>query len=234
MPDLFKGGTLDMSTSPLEAAAGTPLWGDCIVNHVAVVVTLVLIIIELTDIIRLYPSLLRCLQRWKGNLELEHSVSLARTRNTVALVAAMAFCLIADRWELVAPSFKMSLPQVWQLPVTAGLLAGAALLRRLLFFATKYRSKTSEFASAFRHIVFNYLILMVSVLLVAVLVLVPLKVPQTTVSSIMYAIVGMFILLHLVRTGQFLSSRCGTLATILYLCALEILPLGILIFVCTL
>ena len=88
MPDLFKSGTLDMSTEPLQYVADTLRWGDVMVNRIAVMVTIILLILELPDLIRLYPQLLRCLSRWKGNLELEHSVSLARTRNNVALVAA--------------------------------------------------------------------------------------------------------------------------------------------------
>lgn len=234
MPDLFKDGTLEMSTSPLEKIASDTLWQDCIVNRAALIVTLILLLLELTDIIRLYPSLLRCIPLWKGNLELEHSVSLARTRNTIAFIMGLCICLIADRWALVAPSFKTALPAAWQLAVTTGLLAGTLLLRRLLFYLTKFRSTTSEYASTFRHIIFNYMVILLgSLMLLTVVLLVAARVNGLTVRNILYAEAALFYLLHLVRTGQFLRSRCGVLSTILYLCALEIMPAGILIFVCT-
>ena len=93
MPELFKGGFLHMATDPLAQSGAPQLWADCTVNRWAVVVALILLIIELSEILRIYPHLLRCLSRWKGNADLEHSVSLARTRNTVAFVFGIIFCL---------------------------------------------------------------------------------------------------------------------------------------------
>ena len=234
MPDLFKEGVLNMSTEPLGPSAGAPLWEECAVNHWAVVLVLVFFVLELADLIRLYPDLLRCLGRWKGNLDLEHSVSKARTRNTIALVSGLAMCLVADRWGLVAPSFKLVLPAEWQLAVTSGLIVGTVLLRRLLYLGSNFRSLTSEFSQTLRHTIYNYLILLVSLMLVSVVLMVALKVPDTAARAVLYVEAALFYVIHLVRTGQILRSRFGTLATILYLCALEILPVGILIFACTL
>ena len=234
MPDLFRGGTLDMSTEPFSRIAGELQWGDILVNRIAVMTTLVLLILEIPDLIRLYPQLLRCLSRWKGNLELEHSVSLARTRNNVALVAGITVCLIADRWSLADPSFRQAAPPEFKLAITAGLLVGTAVLRRLVFIATKFRSLTSEYASTLRHTFFNYLILLTSLVLVTALVTAALQLPDTTVRHILYAEGAVFYLIHLIRSMQILRYGCGILATFLYLCALEILPVGILIFTCTL
>lgn len=233
MPDLFKSGTLDMSTEPLQYVADTLRWGDVMVNRIAVMVTIILLILELPDLIRLYPQLLRCLSRWKGNLELEHSVSLARTRNNVALVAGVAMCLIADRWMLANPSFRMDVPAALRLAVTAALLMGTALLRRLVYVATKFRSLTNEYASTLRRTVFNYLILLVSLMLVTVLAAAAFRAPDAVVRNVLYAECAVFYLVHLIRFTEILRSRCGILATFLYLCALEILPVGILIFTCT-
>ena len=233
MPELFRGGTLEMSVTPLERVPGDMLWGDCAVNRLSLMVAIVLFILELSDLFRLYPHLLRCIPRWKGNLELEHSVSLASTRNTFAYVTGLCLVLVADRWGLVSPSFRTELPPEWRLALTGALLAGTLLLRRLLFFATKFRSARSEFASAFVHIVFNYLILLASLMLLTVVLLAAVRVNDLTVRNILYAEAAVFWLLYLLRTGEFLRSRCSSLATFLYLCALEILPVGILILVCT-
>ena len=159
MPELFKGGFLHMATDPLAQSGAPQLWADCTVNRWAVVVALILLIIELSEILRIYPHLLRCLSRWKGNADLEHSVSLARTRNTVALVFGIIFCIIADRCGLVAPTFKLRLPPGWQLAVTTGLIAGATLIRRIAYLCSKFRSSTSEYAMTVRHSIYNYLIL---------------------------------------------------------------------------
>lgn len=234
MPDLFRGGTLDMSTEPFSRIAGELQWGDILVNRIAVMTTLVLLILEIPDLIRLCPQLLRCLSRWKGNLELEHSVSLARTRNNVALVAGISVCLIADRWSLADPSFRQAVPAELKLAITAALLTGTVVLRRLIFIATKFRSLTSEYASTLRHTFFNYLILLTSLVLVTALAAAALRLSDGTVRHILYAEGAVFYLNHLIRSMQILRYGCGILATFLYLCALEILPVGILIFTCTL
>ena len=226
MPDLFRSGTLDMSTEPLQYVADTLKWGDVMVNRIAVMVTIILLILSLPDLIRLYPQLLRCLSRWKGNLELEHSVSLA-------LVGGVALCLIVDRWQLVNPSFRLDVPPSLQLAVTAALLMGTALLRRLIYVATKFRSLTNEYASTLRHTVFNYLILLTSLMLVTVLLAAALRAPDPVIRNVLYAECAVFYLVHLIRFTEILRFRCGILATFLYLCALEILPAGILVFTCT-
>ena len=233
MPDLFRSGTLDMSTEPLEYVARTLQWGDVMVNRIAVMVTIILLIMTLPDLIRLYPQLLRCLSRWTGNLELEHSVSLARTRNNVALVAGVAVCLIADRWQLADPSFRQAAPESFRLAITSALLMGTALLRRLFYVATKFRSLTNEYAATLRQTIFNYLILLTSLMLVTVLLLAALRAPDIVVRNVLYAECAVFYLVHLIRFTEILRFRCGILATFLYLCALEILPIGILAFTCT-
>ena len=233
MPDLFRSGTLDMSTEPLQYVADTLKWGDVMVNRIAVMVTIILLILSLPDLIRLYPQLLRCLSRWKGNLELEHSVSLARTRNNVALVGGVALCLIADRWQLVNPSFRLDVPPSLQLAVTTALLMGTVLIHRMIYLATKFRSLTNEYASTLRHTAFNYLILLTSLMLVTVLIAAALRAPDPVIRNVLYAECAVFYLVHLIRFTEILRFRCGILATFLYLCALEILPIGILVFTCT-
>ena len=233
MPELFRAGELNMSTEPLVAAGGPVEWADCAVNHWAVILALFVLALGLADLIRLFPNLLRCLPLWKGNLDLEHSVSMARTRNYIALAAGLAFCIMADRWGLVAPSFKLKLAPEWHLPVTIGLLGGTVVLRRLAYLTSRFRSRTSEYSSTLRHTLYNYLILLTAFMLASVVLMVALRLQDIVVQTVLYVECAVFYLIHLVRTSQIFGSRYGSLATILYLCALEILPVGILIFVCT-
>ena len=223
-----------MSTSPLPQPETIQLWSDCLVNRLAALAVMVLLLVEILDLIRLYPHLLRCMPLWKGNVELEHSVSTARTRNTVAFVMALVCCILADRWELISPSFKMQVPVQWRLALTSALLLGAVLLRRLAYLASPYRSLTSEHALTLRHALFNYFILLVSLMLVSAILMLAFRAPDAVVRKVLLIESAFFAFVHLLRTGQILASRCGTFATFLYLCALEILPIGILVFVCTL
>ena len=233
MPELFQQGTLEMSTTPLESAAQSVLWGDVTVNRVAVIAVLVLLVVEIYDIIHLVQPLLRCVPFWKANVELEHSVSMARTRNTVSFVCGLAFCVVASRFSLLSPSWMAAIPAQWHLAVTTGLLFGFVLLRSFLYLLTPLRSSSSEFSSSVRHAFYNYTIIFVLLALLSTLVLVAARVPQGIVRVILTVEAAILYLLDIRRTAQILSSRYGVFPTILYLCALELLPAGILILTCT-
>ncbi len=221
-----------MPTVPVPHEAVSLAWGDSIVNRIAVIVTLILFLVEFSDLIRLFPHLLRCVSRWKGNLELEHSVSVAVTRNTVALAMSMVLCLIADRWMLPYSSLRASLPVDWRLLFAVGAIGSYLLLRWLFYLATPFRSRISEYATCLRHSVYNYQILLSSLMLVSVLLLMAFGVADNSIRIVLLIETGMFTALYLERIRQIFASHCSILATILYLCALEILPLGILGFVC--
>lgn len=209
-------------------------WSDCALNRVAVIAALVLLLLALNDIIRLMPMLLRCVMFWKSNITLEHSLSQARTRNNIAAVTILAFSILADRWGLIAPSFKTALPQLWQLPVTLGLVLGYFLVRRLAYQASRFRLPNNDYCKTLRSSVYNHQIILTLLMLVTALPLAAFKVPGDIVKLVLLIEVAIVTLIHYVRTEQILASRCSIIITFLYLCALEILPLGILVFVCTL
>ena len=233
MPELFSQSTLHMSTSPLEQAASGYLWGGILVNRIAVIVALVLLVVELMDIILLFPHLLRCVPVWKANVELEHSVSLSRTRNTVALVCGVMFCVVADRYSLLDPSWRASAAPEYQLALTAALLFGAVLLRRLLYLMSPLRSRTSEFACTVRHALYNYSILFCVLAVLSTVIMEAARVPAAAGRVVLTVEAAILYLLDIMRTVQILGSRYGVFRTILYLCALELLPMGILIMTCT-
>ena len=233
MPELFQSSNLHMSLVPLDQAAGGMMWGEFLTNRVAVIIALVLLLVEILDIIRLAPALLRCVPLWKGNMELEHSVSMARTRNTVAIVLALMVSIVADRFDVLNPSWRALVPPMWRIAVTIGLMTAFALLRRLLYLISPFRSKTAEYACTVRHTFYNYFILFAVLMIVTGVLLGAFKVPDASVRAILLAEAAAVGLLSLLRTGQILRSRYGVFATILYLCALEILPVAALILTCT-
>ena len=233
MPELFYQGTLQMSTSPLTQAASGLLWSEILVNRIAVIVALVLLVIEIRDIILLAPSLFRGLVIWKANVELEHSVNLSRTRNTVALVSAVLFCIIADRYSLFDPSWRAIAPAGLQLALTAAIIVGFVFIRDIFYLISPLRSRTSEFACTVRHAIYNYFILYVLLALVSTVLLEAFGAPAAVGRVVLIVEAAVAYLIDITRTAQILSSRYGVFPTILNLCALELLPLGILILTCT-
>lgn len=233
MPELFYQGVLQMSASPLAQTATELLWSEVVVNRIAVIVALALLVIEIRDIILLGPSLLRGIVIWKANVELEHSVNLSRTRNTVALVCGVLFCIIADRYSLLDPSWRAAAPAGLQLALTAAVIVGFVAVRDIFYLISPLRSRTSEFACTVRHAFYNYFILYVLLALVSTVILEAFGASAAVGRVVLTVEATLAYLIDITRTAQILSSRYGVFPTILYLCALELLPLGILILTCT-
>ncbi|MBO4566775.1 MAG: DUF4271 domain-containing protein [Bacteroidales bacterium] len=232
MPDLFSS-KLEMSTVPLPQEASAVLWSDILVNRVAVILAIVLLLIEISDILILIPHLFRCLPFWKGNMELEHSVSVSRTRNTVALVAVVLFCVVADAYSLFDPSWRTLAPPEYSLLLTAAIVTGFFVIRGLFYLVSPLRSRTAEFACTVRHTFFNYFILFALLAVVTAVLMAALGAGVRAARVVLIVEASAFYLFNILRTSQILSSRYGVFATFLYLCALEFLPAGILIVTCT-
>ena len=232
MPDLFSS-TLEMSSTPLPQQASGMLWSDILPNRIAVVVAAVLLLIEIADILMLFPHLMRCIPFWKGNMELEHSVSVSRTRNTVALLAGLLFCLAADSCSLLDPSWREMAPPWARLGITAAIIIGFALLRGLFYLISPLRSRSSEFACTVRHTFFNFFILYAFLAVLSAILMAAVGIGARAARVVLIAEAAVVYLVDIVRTTQILSSKYGVFATILYLCALEFLPAGILIATCT-
>ena len=61
-----------------------------IISGLAVLSTLVFLF-NIRSFTRILPALVRCLVRWKSNLELENSLQLSRSRNLVATLLFIPF-----------------------------------------------------------------------------------------------------------------------------------------------
>ena len=233
MADFFRQGSLEMQTSIPDAAASALQWGDFIVNRLSALVAVLLWLVIMMDYLRMLPQIWDCLSRWKGNISLEHSISQARTRNVLAMACALPFLLMADRFRMFDPDFWHFIPANLSLAATAGVLMAFLLIRRTLYAFIRRGKMSSEEYSALRHTLFNHFIIMVPLMLLAVGIMTLANVPDSTVRTVLLVMCLILWLGSFLRSGQILASRCTGFSTILYLCALEILPVGIMIFAST-
>ena len=121
MDEIFRSGTLEMSSIPLEVLE-TPLrWSDVLTNRILIIVSMVLIMHHLLDLFRLTPPLLYSYSRSRGAEALEQSLGTARVRNMIALSLTLPFCLILDRFQALRPAYMDAVPAAWSVPVTIGL-----------------------------------------------------------------------------------------------------------------
>ena len=170
-----------------------------------------------------------CLIRGKESLNLEASVKLSLDRDALALAMIIPFCIVSFRYRLYSPGFLEGMSDNAVLGVYFGVFATFLLLRSLmtwLFRPQKMPKKTyvaADKSSRSFFIVYTLTLLaMGAVFSVADL--------QDALSRNAMLWVSAFIyLLFLIRKTQIFSTSCSVFAGFLYLCALEMIPTGILV-----
>lgn len=226
--ELFLQGRLEMSSSPIAVEELAPLWGDILVNKILIVVSVLLFILMLKDIIKLTPALAYTLQQKHGSLSLEYNISISRIRNWTALVCIIPFCLIADRYGLYTPDFWEEIPQKWSSVAHLAVFCAFYMVRAFLHSAIRPPKMHSEDLATFRHSPRNYFIILVFIEILSCLLMSIAGLPEGTCRLVILIESALIYLLCLIRSGQILRPHCGGLATILYLCGLEMIPVVIL------
>ena len=187
MDEIFRSGTLEMSSTPLEAVVEPSLWTDVLTNRILLVLSLVLILHHLLDLFRLTPPLLYSYIRSRG--------------------------------------------AEWSAPATIGLILAYLILRRLCYLFFRLNRLDKKTATLARHNLYNYLMLVLPILLLQAAVMVLVHVPDETACSVMrWTLIAVWVF-AIGRTGQILHAHCSGFSTFLYLCALEILPASVLVAV---
>lgn len=225
LSDIFRSaGTAVMSQTPVATLDSAAIWGDLLTNKILILAATALMLINLLDTMRIFPQLLFCLRRPYGSETLEHSVSLARMRNNTAAVCVIPFCLMVDHAALFRPQLWDMIPAMWSSAATVVLLLAYLALRDIMFSAFRMRRIGLEASGAARHCQWNFFILLCILMLVSCGISVCLGLPATVTRKVYLVEIGLFFLISLLRTSQIFGSHCSGLQTILYLCALEILP----------
>lgn len=200
-----------------------PLWTESAFNRSAVVVAVVLMLLCLRGFFFILPMLHGCLVRRRGNLELEHSVSISRVRNRCAFCLFPSFVLIADRYCLVSPR---------GLAFTAGILVAYLLLRAglsALFFVFNRGRTDCETRNAARRCLYNFFCLFMIPFTATLGLMVLAGAEDASVRTVMVVELAIVWAFALLRENHFLGNYCSRVATFLYLCSSELLPAALAI-----
>ena len=202
-------------------------WGSYLLNDIVMVASAGIFALSLGNLYRIAPALLRCTSIWRTSFSFERNLQLARTRDLVALTLILPFCIVADLFSLREPALLGKCPVQWHFAATLGLFAAFCLLRTLahLFILCRPGTNNNNLKVAFRSdrntfIVWGCLAVLTA-LIVAVLPLGEEAVKR--VFMIENAVVYAF---HLCRKSFILRSDHRLFPTFLYLCALELIPVG--------
>ena len=226
--EALRSGTLQMGADPGVAAVQTS-WSDSPLNAALLVLFALLMIVNLRNFLDILPSLVDCIFRWKANLNLEDNIHLGLSRNYSALIAFIPFCLLSDRLGLFKLKLFNFLPEGFSVIGVIAVVLAYAILRRLIYAFLSIRARRPDTFRAVHFSSFNYFIIATLLLIVVALILLLFRCPDHAAKVVGICTVGVVYLLSFVRKKQIFSSFCAPIQTILYLCALEVLPTGLLI-----
>lgn len=232
----FTGGRLMLipqeDFQSATAAAGNAIHAPGLTDSLPVTILIIILtlvcIANLRTFIRTMPSLVACMVRWKENVNLENSVMLSLSRDRVFHILVIPFCILATSRGLYSPEFLAGMEPVYGFLATTGIFLLYLLLRKTLawiFRSKKMNQKTYSFAArSFR----TFFIIIAVVTLATSGIMHAINAPESISRQILLYEIALVYLLFMFRKTQIFNNSCSLISAILYLCALEFLPTGIL------
>lgn len=226
--EAFSSGSLLMPAGPacteiLEA----DVWTADPVNIAFLAISL-LSLLYLRRLVRVLPWLFRGMFSFRKLVGMQQSMRLVRERNSLTPLMCFCLCLLASGFGIYFPSYFQGLLPGMRTVCTMATVLLAVLLRLLfLSFLRPSLFLSEETLSVANHCANDFVILASAILIPLCPVLSLLGVAPLIIRMIAYCLMLLLFVLFLVRKGQFLSRGCKQVNTILYLCSLEILPVGV-------
>ena len=192
-------------------------------------ISFLIVLLLLRRLVNVYPSLLACLIRGKESINLEASVKLSRDRDRITYAMIVPFCLVACRYRLYETSFLEGASENRLLAMYFLIFAGYILFRMLVMWLFRPHKMPQKVYRTAGRASYTFFVILTLLLLVMGGVMSFLKIDESTVRLAMLWVSAVIYVLFLFRKTQIFCSSCSVFTAFLYLCALEILPTGILV-----
>ena len=189
----------------------------------------ILFLLNMRSFLKIVPSLWDCVVRWKGNLDLEDSLQLSRSRNWIVAILFIPLCMVVYSHGLYDPDIASGLQPALRLTVVIGALLCYLLLRAFLNWQLEMHNYRSKTFTAANHSFYNYAIILFFLLFLAGAALNAFSPDERLTRSILVWIIALSYLFYIIRRGQIFASACNPFTTFLYLCSLELLPTAALV-----
>ncbi len=199
-----------------------------IFDILALISTLMFITL-LKRLVNIFPSIASCMTRWKENVNIEASVKNSYDRNMIALAMVIPFCLTVERFRLYDLPFMEGMGENLRIATVFGIFAAYFLIRFLAYLMVhtrKGRKKTYDIAYRSS---FTFFIVLTLSLVTTGGILSFIGIDNGIIRSAMLWISAVIYTFFLLRKTQIFISSFSIFTSFLYLCALEIIPTGILI-----
>ena len=219
----------------LNQAAGDSVqfnaWGSTPFLEILIVLSTVIVILNIRNVISLLPLLFDCLIHWRGCLNIESSVRSIRARDIVAASLILPFCLMCNRYGIICDP---SIGTVKSLLITIGVFLLWIIVRLVLTHVIRPPRRSRDTWASAANSVNSFFVMTTMAALVTCCVMVFLNCEEISIHKAILIIITFFYAVAVIRKAQILGSAYGGLSIILYLCALEVVPTGLLIAGCSL
>lgn len=193
-----------------------------------VLISLLVMITLLRSLVNIFPSLAACIVRVKESFNIDASIKLQRDRNILSLASGLPFCLIVFSFGLYSPEFMTGLGPEAALGLTIGIFLMYTMLRTLLRTVTRPRKAQATYATA-ATAAYTFFIILTLALFCTGGVMTIFNADSGSIKNAMIWVSSLIYIIFLIRKVQIFASSYNYFTVFLYLCALEIIPTGVLI-----
>ena len=183
----------------------------------------------LKTFVGVFPSILAATIRWKESINIESSVRLSRDRDLTAIAMTLPFCLTAFTFRLYNPDFIANLPDNARLWAIIGVVLSYIFIRKIVAIAVHPHKASKQASVAATKSANTFFILLTLVLLLVGSICSFFNASPNGIRLACLWLSALIYGLYLIRKLQIFASSCSLFVAFLYLCALEILPTGILV-----
>ncbi|MCD8207790.1 MAG: hypothetical protein LUD72_07625 [Bacteroidales bacterium] len=195
-----------------------------LVYDILVIVSVLSVLIFIRDFVEIFPTANNCLFKWQEATRLEFNLKLRHTRDIVYGVLVLPICLVLDRFFPFPPPFIEGLNPDLHIACTIAIFLVYTLLRRLMRAVCTGR-KADALAHNSAFFMFRTLFCIVPPFFLATAgLLTVFGIDETLIKNIVFAEIILSYLILFWRQREILIHYRSGLATILYLCGVEILP----------
>jgi len=223
----FVGGSVPDIAAPCEVAAS--VFGSSFLLSLMIVVSALFFLFFLRMAIDIIPSQIGAVLRSKELVNLENSASLARNRTIIAVVMLIPFLTLIAGYRIYDPGFLSGISGNAYFFSVVAVFTAYVLIREGLAALFPVRPLDGRVRKAAHKSAFTFFITITELGFLSAAFISFLPVATDVAKTAIIIIISVLYIVYFLRKTQVLSMGCNIFQTFLYLCALEILPTGLLV-----
>lgn len=227
--DAFPGSVPELPSTLADTGADGFSWAGSPILSLLVVACVLTGLLLLKNVLHAVPAVLSAFARIRGSQDIEGSVRLSRDRNLTALLLVIPFTMLLSRFRIYDPGWMAGFSPEWHLLWTFVCLMAYLLVHSLMALWLRSRRVDSDVYTMARRFCWSAFIILMLLLLPLTGILLVCGANDLTIKWILTDVIFVVFALFCFRKGQIFGLSCKPFTTFLYLCALEFLPLALLI-----